>query len=352
MQKFLNTSLARITLHVLFWIFYLGMEISVYGYSSKNYLNTLYGYLYALPAFMLSTYFTIYVLFPYFLFKRRFVLFFIFLVISAFIFTLFYRVIQSQIIYPKYYPSFMSNFSFFSIGFYGTLIGLYKVVGLGSALKLLRYWYHNQQVQQRLINQNIQSEIALLRTQINPHFLFNTLNNIDSLIHTSPNKASKSLVRLANIMRYMLYDSNEELVPIEKEIDYLKSFINLQLLRMRNQNYVDLIIEGDYSGKQIAPMLLVPFVENAFKHGDKKVTVGIIIKLVLKGDKLEFWVTNFIPSDYEKQKDKTGGIGLTNVKRRLELMYNDNYVLDIWEDKDLKQFLVKLEVQIQKQEDV
>jgi len=348
MQKFIQSTAGRIFLHIIFWIFYFGMESSVYGFTQKNFFQTLSGYMFALPAYLSSTYFTLYVLIPFFLFKRKFVQFVLYLIVSAILFTSLYRVLQYYIIFPQLYPKANENFKFFSVGFPASLISLYMVVALASALKLLRYWYKNQQIQQQLVNQNIQSEIALLRSQINPHFLFNTLNNIDSLITSAPKKASDSIMRLADIMRYMLYDSNTDLVPLEKEIDYLHSFIKLQLLRLRNQDFVSLNIKGDISGKLIAPMLIVPFVENAFKHGDKSKNPGIIIDINVTNEKLKLWVSNPISIDIEKNKDRTGGVGLVNVKRRLQLMYKNNYVLDIKTDRVLNKFTVFLEVYIQR----
>jgi two-component system, LytTR family, sensor kinase len=347
MQKFIQTTAGRICLHIIFWVFYFGMESSIYGFARNNFWQTFSGYLMSLPAYLSSVYFTLYVLLPFFLFKRKFLQFVVYLILSALFFTFIYRLLQYHIIFPKLYPHVMERFEFWSAGYFSSLISMYMVVALASALKLLRYWYENQQIQQMLINQNVQSEIALLRSQVNPHFLFNTLNNIDSLIVSAPKKASDSIVRLADIMRYMLYDSNAEIVPLEKEIDYLHSYINLQLLRLRNQKFVELEITGDVSGKLIAPMLLVPFVENAFKHGDKSKSPGIIIKIIISNEKLQLWVTNFISDDLEKNRDQTGGVGLTNVKRRLELMYKDNYFLDIKNDIQLKQFLVHMEVNIQ-----
>lgn len=184
-----------------------------------------------------------------------------------------------------------------------------------------------------LDTQNQTSEQALLRSQINPHFLFNTLNNIYSLVYQKSEAAPNAVMKLSEIMRYMLYDTSSDKVFLEKEIQYLQSFIELQLLRLKNRDFVSFEIKGDLKGKQIAPMLLIPFVENAFKHGSKAVSMpGIIIKLNSTPDYLAFEVKN--TKNKSGIKDSSGGIGLANVRRRLDLIYHSNYSLKINEDDD------------------
>lgn len=181
--------------------------------------------------------------------------------------------------------------------------------------------------------QNVTSEQALLRSQINPHFLFNTLNNIYSLVYKKSDNAPEALMKLSDIMRYMLYDTSSDKVLLEKEVQYLKSFIELHQLRLKNRDFVSFDITGDPAGKQIAPMLLIAFVENAFKHGNKTVPApGIQITLDCRGENIKFGVKNY--KNASAAKDSLGGIGLTNVKRRLELIYHDDYKLDIKDMND------------------
>ncbi|HEX3007652.1 MAG TPA: two-component regulator propeller domain-containing protein [Bacteroidales bacterium] len=181
--------------------------------------------------------------------------------------------------------------------------------------------------------QNQTSEQALLRSQINPHFLFNTLNNIYSLVYKKAPEAPEAVMKLSEIMRYMLYDTSADLVLLDKEIQYLHSFIALQLLRMKNRDYVSFEVSGDPLDKKIAPMLLIPFVENAFKHGNKSAqSPGIIIKLGCTNEEISLQVQN--NKNKSATKDAYGGIGLANVKRRLELIYHDKYKLNIKDTAD------------------
>ena len=206
--------------------------------------------------------------------------------------------------------------------------------------------YQAKQLKVELISQNQASELALLRSQINPHFLFNTLNNIYSLVYQKTDSAPEAVMRLSEIMRYMLYDASVEKVLLENEINYLKSFIELQGLRLKNKEFVQFNIQGQYNGLTLSPMLLIPFVENAFKHGIKKgVNPGIIINLTVKDKRITFDVTNFCHKSDQINKDPIGGIGLANIKRRLELLYRGRYKLDIINTEEI--FQVKLELKVQ-----
>ncbi|MEJ2596152.1 MAG: histidine kinase, partial [bacterium] len=177
---------------------------------------------------------------------------------------------------------------------------------------------------------------ALLRTQLNPHFLFNTLNNIDSLILTNPNKASDAIIKLSDIMRFMLYDTSTDQVSLEKEINYLESYISLQQMRLKDPSFVRFNKEGSCMGKTIAPMLFIPFVENAFKHGQKNVkSPGIEISLKCLPDSITFDVVNHVDSENDFNKDSTQGIGLANTRRRLELLYPDRHEFTIRNDNGL-----------------
>jgi ligand-binding sensor domain-containing protein len=202
-----------------------------------------------------------------------------------------------------------------------------------------------RQLKTELSTQNVISEMALLKSQINPHFLFNTLNNIYSLIYQKSEDAPSAVMKLSELMRYMVYETNVDAVPLEKEINYLKSFIELQLLRLKNKDFVHFTIEGNIYGKTIAPMLLIPFVENAFKHGSKKVqNPGIVINLTIGDNNLRFDVLNYYQQG-AVNKDEIGGIGVENVKRRLELIHPNSHILNISQTET--QYVTNLELTLQ-----
>jgi two-component system LytT family sensor kinase len=208
-------------------------------------------------------------------------------------------------------------------------------------IKFVIDWFDAQKLKTDLLTQNKASELALLRSQINPHFLFNTLNNIYSLVYQKSENAPEAVMKLSSIMRYMLYDATTDKVPLEKEIEYLQSFIELQKLRMKEKEFVELTVTGSPSGRTIAPMLLIPFVENAFKHGSKSGSPpGIVTQLEISPERIRFEVRNAIKPNATIQKDAAPGIGLHNIQRRLDLLYPDKHSLVITEDKDT--FTVKL----------
>ena len=203
-------------------------------------------------------------------------------------------------------------------------------------------WFDSQTLKDELIKERQASEIALLRSQVNPHFLFNTLNNIYSLVYNKSDEAPEAVMKLSSIMRYMLYDSNTDFVALHKEIEYLNSFIELQQLRIRQKGFVEINVNGSMDNRTIAPMLLIPFVENAFKHGNKNHEPGIIIDLNLKTDRMVFLVTNFVKPNDQRSSEEAGGFGLENIKRRLGLLYPDKHDLKL----NLKGDIFKVELTI------
>lgn len=213
----------------------------------------------------------------------------------------------------------------------------------GLFIRLAIDWVISQKQKAELIMQNQAGEIALLRSQVSPHFLFNTLNNIYSLVCKKSDQAPEAVIKLSEIMRYMLYESNTDKVPLDKEIVYIHSYIELQKLRLIDKNFVEVTIAGDTNGKVISPMMLIPFVENAFKHSNKKVnSPGIFIHATVTDQKIQFEVKNYCNTNEAVQKDKVGGIGLQNVKRRLELLYPGKHSLSI--NTGNEQYEVKLEL--------
>ncbi len=195
-------------------------------------------------------------------------------------------------------------------------------------------WFDAQKFKDELIKERQASEIALLRSQVNPHFLFNTLNNIYSLVYNKSEEAPEAVMKLSSIMRYMLYDSNTDVVALNKEIEYLNSFIELQQLRIMQKDFVQIKVTGSMENRTIAPMLLIPFVENAFKHGEKNHSPGIIIHLNIKPDKLIFTVENNIKAINQTPPEESGGFGLENIKRRLGLLYPDKHELTLNKSED------------------
>lgn len=183
-----------------------------------------------------------------------------------------------------------------------------------------------------------QTELSFLRSQINPHFLFNNLNNIYSLVYHHSDQSLTAISKLSDLLRYMLYDTNEK-VPLQKELEYIHKYLELQQMRFGLQAPTHVEITGDPGKAGIPPLLLIPFVENAYKHGDMKNGNTILIRLRTDDANIRFTIINTIS---QQQKDSSGGIGLENVRRRLELLYPGRHTLQVQKTKDI--FEVQLEI--------
>ena len=215
---------------------------------------------------------------------------------------------------------------------------------IGCLFRFFVDWFKKKNDVIVLEKENIGSNLALLKTQISPHFLFNTLHNVDALIHTNQKKASKSLVKLSDIMRYMLTDAKSDFVELEKEIKHIENYLSLEKLRLKNDNFLNYKSVGRSKGLTVAPMIMIPFVENAFKHSlDSSIDNGINIEIKVENERLNFVCENqFDASDIDK--DKTHGIGLETVQKRLELIYHNKYKLLINSENSV--FKVYLEIEL------
>ncbi len=224
-------------------------------------------------------------------------------------------------------------------GFWTLMFTLYAVI-----IYLSIEWFRERGRRNELAREKQKSEIDLLKSQVNPHFLMNTLNNLYALVYKGSDRAGDAILKLSEIMRYMLYDTHEEKVPLENEIKYLRSFIELQLLRFSNRELLEIDIQGNTSGRMIAPMLLVPFVENAFKHGNKNLPgMGISVALKVSSGNLDFEVSNFKASK-SLNKPEGKGIGLSNIRKRLQLQYPGRHNLEIFDGIDRYSIHLKLEL--------
>lgn len=214
---------------------------------------------------------------------------------------------------------------------------------LGGMFRLAVEGLHNRQQKIQMERLQVNNELALLRSQINPHFLFNTLNTIHSYILSQNPNSARAVIMLSDIMRYMLYDAGREKITLSQELEYLKSLISLHDFRFEKPGLATFNIEGNPDGILIPPMLLTPFVENAFKHGHMGSNLaGIDINLSLTERKLTFRISNQV-NPVSKENLETGeGMGLSNVKRRLELLFPGKYSLHIFDER--KEFKVELEL--------
>ena len=206
---------------------------------------------------------------------------------------------------------------------------------ISTGYGLILYLIKQDKVKQEEKAERLKSELSFLRSQISPHFIFNVLNSIVYLIRSKSDLAEPVTIKLSELMRYTLYNSGSEAVPLEKEIDYLRNYVELQKIRFEEDVDIRLNMEGRPGTQTIEPMLLIPFVENAFKHGVGLILEPLIaIDLSIDDQKLDFSIRNKIGPENRENKDSSSGIGLRNVRRRLELLYPDQHHLSISEQGD------------------
>ncbi len=221
------------------------------------------------------------------------------------------------------------------------LIGILFYILISSIFKSIYIWFSNKEIEK----EKIQTELNFLKNQINPHFLFNVLNNIYSLSYTNDKKAAPMIAKLSKILHYMLYDCNENKVLLNKELELLKNFIALHLLRFDEHKNIDFYDEGINLNHKIAPLILLTLLENSFKHGDIDTNKKgwIQVECIVDNNILHYNVSNSI-SISEKLKHKSKGIGHLNIKKQLEIHYNKKYDLHI--DEKETEYIVNLKISL------
>jgi two-component system LytT family sensor kinase len=196
-----------------------------------------------------------------------------------------------------------------------------------------------------LLLQNTQSELELLKMQISPHFLFNTLNNIDYLIINDAKKASDSIAKLGDMLRYMIYDAKAEKIPLSRELRNIEDYIELIRLRTSGADYLRYHLEGNSGHLQIAPMLFVPLIENAYKHSSEKEGENIIrIAVTIENTAIFFSASNKYDNSAKNGDQSSNGIGLNLVRRRLEIIYPGKNIFKI--SRDIDRFNVELKIEL------
>jgi two-component system, LytTR family, sensor kinase len=222
--------------------------------------------------------------------------------------------------------------------------GTFIIAQCGSLVRGFENWFAGIQQKAELENRNLRNELELLRSQINPHFLFNALNNIDSLIRSNPDAASDSLVTLSDMLRYMIYETRSDQVPLDKEVVYIRNYIRLQQMRFRDKDYIRASFPENCCGIEIAPMILIPYIENAFKYArNPGKSPAIDISLQCHGDQMFFACTNYCSRE-RTGGDIPGGFGLENARRRLALLYPRKHELAIFDEDSV--FRVELKIQL------
>lgn len=321
----------RILNHIVFWIFiYLFYSLPPF-ITSGDFENALIN-LTLVPFDILTVYFIIGFLIPKFLFNKRVLLF-----LAGALSAIGVNILIAQSLKYNLHP-FLGLWIMprpLEVDlFYGFLTN-FMIVGLASAMKLVSHSFKMQLLQSEIERRSVQSELGILKSQINPHFLFNVLNNIDSLIFENKEKASNAIFLLSRIMRFMLQESVEEKVLLEKELSYIGDYLELAKLSFAKPEFLEFEISGATANKVIPPLLFIPIIENAIKHCNKQSpSPGVVIRFRVGDESIELVTWNYLKNNPFKLPDSGTGTGLKNVNKRLKLLYNESFVLNINESEN------------------
>jgi len=315
--------------HSIFWFFFLLLLTIIETYNQKHtFLYSLSNEIINVFFYALVVYFNLKYLIPNYLTKNKFLTYGGLLILSAVVITplkvivFFFKYGNS----PEAQNGLIENLNWY-------FIFTFIIASASTLVSIVKDWVQQVTEKQALQTQTMQSELRFLKSQINPHFLFNTLNNLYALTLKKSDKAPEIVIKLSEMMRYMLYECNEKRVLLSKEVNYIHNYLDLEKLRQGKNVDISFESEGEISEQTIAPLMFIPFLENSFKHGlSNQISKGFVnIRLSAERNKVYFFIEN---SKAEKlpQKDKnrpSGGIGLVNVHRRLNLLYPDSYELNI-----------------------
>lgn len=335
--------------HLLFWIFIVTYFAWGFGFQT-NPLRSVVNASFFLPGFFIMVYSLLYFLVPRYLLQRKFVSFFVGLLVVLTICMLYAVLAQVSLDDSK-------TFRGMTISQGRNILPFLHVGGIALSIKLLIYWYQQKNQTLEAEKQKTAAELQLLKAQLHPHFLFNTLNNLYAHSLEASPRCPEIVMKLSELLRFMIYESNTPKMPLTKEIHVLKSYITLEEMRYGDRIDISVTVDGDIEKHQIAPFLLLPFLENAFKHGTSKQLdqCWVSLNISVENSQMYFKLVNSIEPQTDDDAAKFGGLGLQNVQKRLELLYKGKHSLETIRLEevfivDLKITLEKLEKQYEKME--
>ena len=336
----------KVGLHILFWLCCLVYEAFIWGMVDGEYIERLAFSSVELPIKIAAAYFTLYYIIDKLLLPRKYTLFILVLMLSMVVFGVLLRTISYYIVYPTFYPQGLQLPVLYFPKILIAIFSIYSVVAIVASYHLGKHWYNHQLASEQLEKEKLESELKLLKSQINPHFLFNTLNNLYALAMNQSQRTPETVHKLSELMSYMLYDSNQPEVPLKKELYYIENYIALEKLRYESRLDISLNVYSDLNGIMVAPLMILPFVENCFKHGVSKQINHSWIRIdISAGDGvLTIKVENSRVPEASMTTRSVSGIGLQNVRKRLALIYPERHQLDIHPDEE--SYLVVLKIKI------
>ena len=336
--------------HVLFWLALMLYQVISYGweYTDEFTFKLAPALLTAgIPVTIILTYVNLYVLMPVYYYRQKYIQYAVAIVLLLLAGGLLVRYLTYAVVIPwerLHYPVryAMENKHFWiPVRILRISLEPYPIIALTMLLKLMNNAYNTEKNLRELEQEKFSAEMRLLKAQINPHFFFNTLNSLYGLALKGSEKTAKMVLRLSELMHYMLYEARAEKVLLKNEVSHLENYISIEQMRFADRLDLSFEYSGDIAGKMIAPLLLLPFVENAFKHGLTNDAGWITITLKVINNRLFLKVEN----SYSPIINKSGhGLGLENVKRRLELTYPGKYELSLVGNNEIFEAGLKLDL--------
>lgn len=336
--------------HIVFWLVYFVFNTMRWSSLHNDFEYSLKTNLLGFPIHMALAYFNIYYLMPKFVYTKKYVKFALSILVSLFIMLLAKYNLTYYLVSTNVWPEGPEEIDSLTINYaINTMLGELYVVAFVTAIKVTVDWLNEKSKLHELEKRQLTTELKFLRSQVSPHFFFNTLNNIYALSLDKSDKAPQVILKLSDLMRYLLYGTKKKHQDLAKELECIQNYVDLEQIRFDDSLQINFNIFGDPENKTIAPMLLIPLVENCFKHGASQ-NIGkmhIAIDILIEESFLTFNATNTLPPNKMNnlQNAQEGGIGLSNVKKRLELGYAPkDYQLSIFEKDKTFNVILKLKV--------
>jgi len=336
----MTAKLTYILRHLLFWLVYILYQAVTPGWEDTDSFNFWLPpqlIAVAIPLTIIAVYLNLYVLMPLFFHKRAYVKYTLTLILLLLLSGLLTRLLThmfvlpwEQIHNPARYQQEKKQF-WIPVRILRLALETYPVIAITTFLELMQRAFQQEKNLRELEKEKFSAEIALLKAQINPHFFFNTLNSIYALTLKGSDLASKVVLRLSHLMRYMIYDAGADKVFLKHDVDHIENYINIEKMRFADRLDLSFHYSGDISDKMIAPLLLLPFVENAFKHGIEEDAGWVTINLNVIDTRLFLKVENSYPKNI---RTSGHGLGLKNVRRRLELIYPGQHELKLTKSEE------------------
>jgi hypothetical protein len=309
--------------HVCFWVIILAFYVLFFGRKSDNYSLTLFFVGLLMPITIGTTYFVNYALIPRYLMKERYASFGLYFTYTL-LGSLFLETIIAMITFIVMAKVSIKNMSPASIDIVFLLTSLLMVIFFASGVKMLLHWKKSREDFEKLMREKVETELKFLKTQLNPHFLFNTLNNLYYLATVKSDKAPQAILALSKVLDYVLKEGKSTFVSLERELKHLENYVALELLRYEDRVDLNIDISGPVEKHSIGPMILITLMENAFKHGVMPVSGKSWIKLSINCDDTKVKITI---NNARKKSSNGHGIGLENLSNQLEHLYGDKFQL-------------------------